>query len=318
MTALSQREGHCAMRSRTLRFVCALAALRCVGVGLFAEQAPVSPAFAVASVKPNRTDTPAATLFPLGAGDAYAATGGLFRATNQPLIAYVRFAYRLGQGDLLDLPGWVYNDRFDIEARTNGEPTKDQMRLMMRSLLIDRFKLAAHTEQRTQAIFDLTLAKPGQMGPQIRAHLDGGCESGSASPPSNTPLASPLSAPSSSLFQLPTLPCGSIGFVNVSMGDRGRIVGNGEPMDRIAEVLKSPFTGIDRPIRNRTGLTGTFDFSLEWSLLSDSAQTPNAQLDDAGPRFVEALQKQLGLKLASARGPVDVLIIDRLERPTEN
>ena len=102
------------------------------------------------------------------------------------------------------------------------------------------------------------------------------------------------------------------------MGDRGRLVGNGEPIDRIVEVLKSPFTGIDRPIRNRTGLTGTFDFSLEWSLLPDSSQAPSLQLDDAGPRFRDALQNQLGLKLTSARGPVDVLVIDRVEHPTEN
>ena len=74
--------------------------------------------FDVASVKPNRTAAGATTLFPLGPGDAYEATGGRFRATNQPLILYVRFAYRLGFGDLLDLPKWVYEDRFDIEARS--------------------------------------------------------------------------------------------------------------------------------------------------------------------------------------------------------
>ncbi len=81
------------------------------------------------------------------------ATGGLFRAINQPMIACVRFVYRLGQGDLQDLPRWVYNDRFDIEARANGDPTRDQMRLLLRSLLIERFRLATHTEQRTQAVF---------------------------------------------------------------------------------------------------------------------------------------------------------------------
>src|SRR5687768_17928883 len=98
-------------------------------------QPPAEPSFEVASVKPNRTEAPGTTLFPLGPGDAYAANGGRFRATNQPLITYLRFAYRLGQGDLLDLPRWVYNERFDVEARANGEPTKDQMRVMMRTLL---------------------------------------------------------------------------------------------------------------------------------------------------------------------------------------
>src|SRR5215831_13553743 len=197
---------------------------------LFA-QAPADFSFEVASVKANRTEAPATTLFPLGPGDAYAANGGRFRATNQPLITYLRFAYRLGPGDLLDLPRWVYNERFDIEARANDEPTKDQMRAMMRSLLRDRFTLVVHTEQQTQAIFDLELARRGQIGPRLRAHqTDEKC---------------------ASIFQLPTLPCGSIGFVTIGQpgSDRVRIVGNGEPMDRIADALKSSLTGIDRHIR---------------------------------------------------------------------
>ena len=69
---------------------------------------------------------------------AYVPNGGLFAATNQSLIVYLRFAFKLGQSDLTDLPAWVYNDRFDIEARAQGNPTKDQTRLMMPSLLADR------------------------------------------------------------------------------------------------------------------------------------------------------------------------------------
>jgi uncharacterized protein (TIGR03435 family) len=271
-----------------------------------------TPAFEVASIKRNQSETPPATLFPLGPGDAYSATGGRFRATNQPLINYLRFAYRLGQDDLRDLPKWVYSERFDIEARATGDPTKDQMRLMMRSLLTDRFRLAAHTEQRTQPIFELTLAEPGRMGPQLRPHRSGDPCDGPIPPELNTRPPSTARAPS--IYQLPTLPCGSTGFMTIGIGDRGRIVGNGEPMERIAEVLRGPFTGIDRSIRDATGLTGTFDLSLEWSRRSDLAPTQ----DDEGPPFLEALQKQLGLKLRSTKGPVDVLIVDRVERPTEN
>src|SRR5690348_8107452 len=123
---------------------------------LFA-QSSADPFFEIASVKSNQTEAPGTTLFPLGPGDAYSANGGRFRAINQPLITYVRFAYRLGPGELLNLPRWVYDERFDIEARANGESTKDQMRSMMRSLLKDRFKLMVHTEQQTQAVFDLEL-----------------------------------------------------------------------------------------------------------------------------------------------------------------
>ena len=287
---------------------------------LFA-QPPAAPSFEVASVRANRTDAPATTLFPLGPGEAYAANGGRFRATNQPLIAYLRFAYRLGPADLLDLPKWVYNERFDVEARATGEPAKDQMRLMMRSVLKDRFKLVAHTEQQTQAIFDLELAKPGQTGPQLRAHrTDEECVS-AIEPQLTTLSPSQPARRSLSIFQLPTLPCGSIGFATIGTPDRSdrwRIVGNGEPMDRIAEALKSPATGIDRHIRNRTGLSGTFDMSLEWSVVPDTVQAPLTLQDDMPPRFLEALKTQLGLMLSSTKGPVDILVVDQVERPTEN
>jgi uncharacterized protein (TIGR03435 family) len=282
-------------------------------------QTPADPSFEVASVKSNRTDDTATTLFPLGPGDAYVASGGRFRATNQPLIAYLRFAYRLGPGELLDLPKWVYNERFDIEARANGEQTKDQMRTMMRSLLKERFTLAVHTEQRTQAIYDLELAKPGQTGPQLRAHQpDNTCVA--PIEPQFTTLPPSQPAPRSpSIFQLPSLPCGSRGFVTIGgAGDRVRMVGNDQAMDRIAQAFKSPTTGIDRHIRDRTGLMGTFDLSLEWSVVSDTVQTAIALQDDVPPRFLEALRTQLGLTLRSTKGPVDILVVDRVERPTEN
>jgi len=124
----------------------------------------------------------------------------------------------------------------------------------------------------------------------------------------------------SAIFQLPMLPCGSIGFSTIGTpgGNRVRIVGNGEPMDRIAEAFKSPPTGIDRHIRNRTGLSGTFDLSLEWSVVSDTVQAPITVQDDLPPRFLEALKTQLGLTLSATKGPVDILVVDQVERPAEN
>ena len=106
--------------------------------------------------------------------------------------------------------------------------------------------------------------------------------------------------------------------MTIGGGDCVRIVGNGEPMSRIADALKIPPTGIDRHIRDRTGLTGTFDLSLEWSVVSDTVQAPLTLQDDVPPRFLEALKAQLGLTLRSTRGPVDVLVVDQVERPTEN
>jgi uncharacterized protein (TIGR03435 family) len=296
--------------------------LKVVFLGLLSSvpfaQSPADPSFEVASVKSNRTEAPATTLFPLGPGDAYAANGGRFRATNQPLITYLRFAYQLGPDDLPNLSRWIYNERFDVEARANGEPAKDQMRLMMRSLLKDRFKLVVHTEQRTQDIFDLELAKPGRTGPRLRAHqTDETCVS-PIEPQFTTLSPSQPARRSPSIFQLPTLPCGSIGFFTFGTDDRVRIVGNGESMDRIAQALKSRLTGIDRYVRDRTGLSGTFDLSLEWSLVSDTAQAPITLQDDMPPRFQEALKTQSGLTLRSTKGPVDILVVDQVERPTEN
>jgi uncharacterized protein (TIGR03435 family) len=262
-------------------------------------QAAGGPAFEVTSVKPNKSNDPASSRFPLGPGDAYV-SGNLFSATNQPLIAYLRFAYKLGQGDLLGLPGWVYSDSFDIEARAQGNPTKDQMRVMMRSLLADRFKLTTHTERQKKPVFNLVLAKARKTGPQLQLDPDGGVCS----------IASRL--------DLPSIPCGSVGPVSASAPDRGRLVGRSVTIGQIAGILANPFTGVDRPVMDRTGLTGTFDFSLEWSLTRDSAQQPPLQSDDDGPGFFQALEKQLGLKLVSATALVDVLVIDHVEHPEEN
>jgi uncharacterized protein (TIGR03435 family) len=86
---------------------------------------------------------------------------------------------------------------------------------------------------------------------------------------------------------------------------------------RIAGFLTNPYTGVDRPVFDRTALRGTFDFSLEWSV-TDPAQPSDLQSVDTAPTFLEALGEQLGLKLKSTTGPVDVLVIDHVEMPSEN
>ena len=135
-------------------------------------------AFEVASVKPNGSNTTPTAAFALGPGDAYV-PGGLFTATNQPLIVYIRFAYKLSQSaqsvqsDVLNLPAWVYDERFDIAARAQGTPTKDQMRRMMQSLLSERFKLRLHTERHTSAIQHAADVRRVRAAPQrTGAHAD--------------------------------------------------------------------------------------------------------------------------------------------------
>lgn len=287
-----------------------LAVLTAAPAAALFAQASGAASFEVASVRRDTSNDPPTSRFPLGPGDAYV-PGNLFVAANQPVIAYLRFAYKLGQGDLLDLAGWVYSETFDIEARASGNPTKDQMRAMMRSLLADRFKVRTHTEKQPKPVFDLVLAGNRKPGPRLVADPeDGSCPG--------------LSAALNARLQLGPVPCGAAGPLGAIQPGTGRLGGRRVTIAQIAGILKNPFTGVDRPVVDRTGLSGTFDFTLEWSLVPDNAQPPGPnqpgapQAQDAGPGFREALQKQLGLKLTSGSAPVEVLIIDQIQRPEEN
>ena len=144
-------------------------------------------AFDVASVKQNKSapGSPVNSNIPLGPGDVYSPTGGLFSATNLPLATYGFFAYKISGNDLQSivsqLPKWATTDRFDIQARAEGNPTKDQFRLMMQALLADRFKLAIHSETRQLPVFGLVLDKPGKLGPKLQIHpADSACSENSA------------------------------------------------------------------------------------------------------------------------------------------
>jgi uncharacterized protein (TIGR03435 family) len=293
-----------------------LACINCVAV---LAQASDNPVFEVASVRPNKSTAQPSSRFPLGPGDAYV-PGSLFSGTNQPLIAYLRFAFKLSQGELTDLPTWAYDEHFDITGRATGNPTKDQMRLMTQSLLADRFKLKVHKERRTKPAFNLVLARLGQIGPQLKANTDDQACAGSSSAEQlagAVPAARPIEPSSKSGLQLPPMLCGTIGQVSASAPDQGRIAGRKVTIERIAGFLQNPFTGVDRPVLDQTGLTGTFDFSIEWSPDRDITGTPD-QAVASGPGFLEALQKQLGFKLVATTAPADVLVIDHIEHPDEN
>src|SRR5579863_4203558 len=112
----------------------------------FAQTAPARPEFEVASVKPNKSGDPPSSNNPLGPGNVYSPYGGYFQANNFPLYTYILFAWKImgNQEQFLrpQMPEWVMTEHFDIQARAEGNPDKDRMRLMMRSLLADRFKLA--------------------------------------------------------------------------------------------------------------------------------------------------------------------------------
>jgi len=284
-------------------------------------------AFDVASVKLNKSSDPTYSNFPLGMGDVYSPNGGLFTATNFPLITYITFAYKLNANQtalLAQLPKWVTTDNFDIQARAEGNPTKDQMRLMMQSLLADRFKLTIHNETRQLPVFGLVLVKPGKAGPQIRPHpIAASCAlapRGDLGPPAPPPPAapSPASAPPATFAAGLPPNCGGILGMPGSVLGRAHMGGRNVTTGLIANALTGGFTGVDRPVLDRTGLSGTFDFFVEWTPQINGSPPPNFQPDPTGPTFLEALKEQLGLKLESQTGPVDVLVIDHVEQPSEN
>ncbi len=282
-------------------------------------------AFDVASVRQNLAGEDAQGAngphvnFPIGSDDAYYDTGGVFSATNLPLTSYLIFAFKVTNNNrqaLLDsVPDWVKTDHYNIEARTDlKNVSKDQMRLMMQSLLRDRFSLAVHRETRTVKVYAAVLYDPGKLGPQLRAH------SNSAQCPEETPNPSPTSPQTESQFSFDPLGfpevCGR--FVNAIQSNiphHRRFGGGGLPMSRIV----ASFAGVgnlDRPVIDRTGLSGQFDFVLDF--LPDPPPGQQLAPDAEGPDFIGAIKSQLGLKLAADKSPMEFVLVDRIEKPTPN
>jgi bla regulator protein blaR1 len=293
-------------------------------------------AFDVASVKP--TTGFKLSNFPLTPGDAKP-PGGRFSA-GMSLPIYINFAYKLGSNPEQDrvvthLPDSLSQELYEIEAKAEGNPTKDQVRLMMQSLLADRFKLTVHYETREAPAFDLTLVKPGTMGPQLRPH-----DQGPPCPDSDTPIVLP--APGAIPTLAPLKPgdvfppdCDERGMARSSNGMRllGARNTTTSMLATMIYVYGSSASGdgeVDRAVVDKTGLSGRFDFTIEYmpgeddrlarSVLSLSgAPNPNARPRESnGPSLLEAVRKQLGLKLVSDKGPVQILVVDHVERPSEN
>jgi uncharacterized protein (TIGR03435 family) len=269
--------------------------------------------FEVASVRQNKTNDKASMNVDPTPGDSMVPTGGLYSARNIVLVQYIAFAYKLTNQQLRSVVSqvpWVSEDRFDIEARAEGNPTKAQYRLMMQSLLADRFKMTVHFETRQIPIFALVLAKPGKLGPVLRIHRadDAVC----STPAAVTRGPSPVDAEG-----FPER-CGGPLSMKPSAPGRMKSGGRDVPMSRFAAIL----TGVgvvDRPMVDQTGLQGTVDYSLEW--IQVAANVPfGAEFhpDESAPTFEEALKEQLGLKMVSQKGPVDFFIVDHLEHASEN
>jgi uncharacterized protein (TIGR03435 family) len=241
-----------------------------------------APAFEVASVKANTSGD--------GRGGGRILPGGRVIFTNESLRAVIRDAY--GQNDVLGGPSWVDSDKWDIVATAPPGQPDAPTRLMMQTLLAERFKVAAHVEQQEQPIYALVVSSSDKrLGSRMHQSVR------------DCPIT--------------VNTCGTQSSI-------GQIIGNAALLDDMTRTL-SRLTG--RRVIDRTALTGRFDFRLTWTPDTLPPRAPGTSpdqpitvngvsIDPNGPTLVTALQEQLGLKLESTKGPVDVLMIDHVERPT--
>jgi uncharacterized protein (TIGR03435 family) len=230
---------------------------------------PSSPTFEVVSIKQNRS----------GSAGGFSRLSGLsYTGTNITLRQVIGQAY----SPILDfdgITGWMTTEHYDINARAVGNPTVDDLRLMLRNMLADRFRVMAHKETRDLPAYALTLARgDGKLGPNLKP-AEADCSEGKRG-----------KGPGG---------CGS-GRFRVGAGV---INGKAATMDALAVELR--LSG--RPVVNRTGLEGAFDADLQW--------TPDL---GANAELFTAIREQLGLKLESTRTPMDVIVIDSAQRPSEN
>lgn len=273
-----------------------LAAAAVVSIAAGAAQ---SPRFDVASVKPNKS------------GDATRGRvdlqpGGRFSTTNATLRQLIQSAYQRHAFDRREIsggPAWIDSDRFDIVAKAAGEHRLDadgfprQTWLMLRALLMERFKLRVREESRELSIYALMMASSdGKTGPRLR-RSDVDCA---------------LVMAMTIRGERPTIEgkgplCGFGPYPR-------RLVANAVSMTSFVGFLS---TLVKRPVVDRTGLTGNFDVELEAVEIGPPGPLgPSARPSDTTQSIFAALPEQLGLKLESTRGPIEVLVIESAEQPT--
>ncbi len=247
------------------------------------------PEFEAVSIRPNKSGELGESIHP--------APGGRFSATNVTAKTLIEWAYRVRSFQVSGEPAWVDFERFDVAAKADGNPTFDYfhpaLETMFRDVLADRFNLTAHTVTRELPVYLLVVAKNG---PKIHAVDEGDCPEVPA----------------------PQNPCRSLrskAFAQLSAQKA--------PMRVLAQMLIN-FVG--RSVTDNTGLKGSFTYTLDWNKYLEPPKAPPGAIPPPNafdplsmePAIAAALEEQLGLRLESGKGPVDMLVIDRVERPSAN
>ena len=217
------------------------------------------------------------------------APGGRLNVKNNRISNLIGFAWSIKYFQLVGAPDWLESDRFDIEAKAQGNPSADEMKQMLQSLLEDRFRLKVHREMRPMPVFALV---PAKGGPKLQRFQEGDC---ARFDPANPSAPQPQG-------DKPRDYCG----FNILV--RGKWNASGITIQQVASAL-SDITS--RPVIDKTGLTGLFNIHMDYIEDALSPETP-------GPSIFTAVQQELGLKLESTREPAEVLVIDHIEKPSEN
>jgi uncharacterized protein (TIGR03435 family) len=254
-------------------------------VGGAIGQVSFTPQFEAASIKLNPSMALRHVLLP--------PKGGRLSTRNAPLRLLIQNAYHVQTFQVSGGPEWMNSAGYDLEAKAEGNPSQSQIWLMLQSLLEDRFKLKVHRETKELPVYALTAAKNGLKLPKPK---EGDC---TPSPCGNATVA----------FETAT-------GLSVQAGQVA-----------MAEFIKVLSNIIERPIVDRTGFTEKFDVHLGFAYDEATGGLPNprragdsgqpAELESS-PSIMIALQQQLGLKLEASKGPVEILVIDHVERPSEN
>ena len=256
--------------------------------------------FDVASIRPTPREGPDVQ----GLGNIRMMPGSRLVAETVQLRYFIQRAYSLKPFQLLGGPEWINSAHFDIEAKADGTGNSGEMLRMMQALLEERFQLKAHHETKVLPVYELVAVKGRTKLPTAQP---GSC----AAPDPNVGSMPP--APGQAV------PCGQ---VIVAMSPAGLVLrGGAVPMAELIRVLANV---LGRIVVDKTGFAGTFDVHMEFTadealggLPSPPPRPPGGDPDIHGNIFA-AIQDQLGLKLESAKGPVDVLVIDSVERPVAN
>jgi len=311
-----------------------------LAVSRLSSQTPEpKPSFDVISIKPS--PPPGSGPIRIGGG----AQGDRFTMNGATLRMLLQNAYQRpdntslpGQLQIVGGPGWMDSERYDVQAKADcggGKIQREQLQLMVQSLLEERFKLKAHRETRELPIYNLVVAKDG---PKLKKSADQTPVTAAFTPPAPCEAASAANAPfpfpppgrGGAPFDMKNLPRG---MMMMMMGPNGMTMrATSMPVARLAGMLQNQ---VGRTIVDKTGLEGLFDFELTFSqeglsspfgrglpalppgATPPGAASPSVTTPDSVPSLFTAIQ-DLGLKLESGKGPLEVLVIDSVEKPTEN